>query len=450
MFVLLALLSLLLSFFTVKIYRELEIAKRSLYRYKHLSSQENYQNELATDIEFKKRQKSQLKSESEQLSASIDSLSKRLAELKEEDYLESFGFYQPKYDFISAGSYESLLKDNRDRQRKMIKEKTAAVCHTSWSLGGSEKAGKKMATNFLKLVLTIFNNECDAFISKIKHSSNVDSVEAKMRNRFDRLNKNSVVINCEITVQYLKLKVKQLHLQYQREVERYEESEREKAIREEMRDRKKLAKIEKQAEEAEERENRFQQELENALKEQELSYGVEKQKLEVQVQRLRQEVEKARDEKEEANAQAAMEKAGYIYIVSNIGSLGRNTYRIWMTRSSEPDKSIDIMSRAVPFPFDVHLKFMSEEATDTMARLQSTFSDKRVNKINERRNFFNVSLEEILQAVKDIREETGVIKGLQFKNQTPSAYEYRRTQAIERNNRDSQPSRDSKDTNKTA
>ena len=303
-----------------------------------------------------------------------------------------------------------------------------------------------MANNFLKLVLTIFNNECDTLVSKMKYSSNVDSVEAKARKHFDRLNKNSEIINCEITEQYLKLKLKELHLQYQREVERYEESEREKAIREEVRDSKKIAKLEKQSEEAEERENRFQQELENALKEQKLSYGVEKEKLEIQVQCLRQEVEKAREEKEEANAQAAMTKAGYIYVVSNIGSLGRNVYRIWMTKSNEPDKSIDIMSRAVPFPFDVHLKFISEEATDTMARLQSTFSDKRINKVNERRGFFNASLEEILQAVKNIREETGVIKSLQFEDQAPSAYEYRRTQAMERSNQDSQPS----GTNKTA
>lgn len=450
MFFLLIVLSLVLSFFTVKIYRELELAKQQLYRYKHLSSPESYQNELTIDIERKKRQKLTLEDEERRLGASIAALSRKLTELGEEEYLESFGFYQPKYDFISAGSYESLLKKNKDQQRQMMKEKTAAVFHSSWSVAGSQKAGKKMETSFLKLVLTIFNSECDTLISKLKHSSNIDSAEAKIRKRFNILNKNSEVINCEITEQYLKLKLKELHLQYQRQIERFEESERAKAIKEDARNRKKLAKIEKQAEEAQEREYRFQQKLENALKEQELSHGVEKERLEVQVQHLRQEIEKAKQEKEEANAQAAMTKAGYIYVVSNIGSLGRDIYRIWMTKRNEPDKSIDIMSRAVPFPFDVHLKFISEEATDTMARLQAVFSDRRVNKVNERRDFFEVSLDEILQAVRDIREETGVIKSLEYEDQAPSAYEYRRTQFIERSNQSNQPSSNSESSSKTA
>jgi hypothetical protein len=425
----------MVSFFALKTHQELERANHSLSRYKNLSSQEDYQKNLALDIESKRRQKSYLEEEEANLTASVRVLRQSLNELKEEEYIESFGFYQPKYDFINAGSYASLLRENKAKQKTMIKVNKAAVCHSPWSVRGSEKEGKKMVTNFLKLVLTIFNSECDTLISRIKYSSNINSVEEKINKHFNRLNKNSKVIDCEITEQYLKLRIKELHLQYQIECERQEGLEREKVLREEVKDRRKLEKIMKDAEEAEERQNRFQQELEIALQEQELSYGVEKEKLEIQVQQLKQKVEQARGEKDKANAQAAMTKAGYIYVVSNVGSFGRDVYRICMTKKSgDPDDYVNGMSPTVPFPFDIHLKFVSEEALDTLARLQSAFSEKRVNKArNERRGFFKVSLEEILRAVEDIKRETGVIKSIHFE-QAPSAYEYRRTQAMERNN----------------
>lgn len=431
-FIALIFLSVLVSFFAMKTHQELKTAKRNLHKYKHLISQEEYQKELTLDVESKRRQMSQLKNEERQLKESVENLSRKLTELKEDDFVESFGFYQPKYDFISSGSYESLLKKNREEQKKMIKAKTAAVCHSSWSVSGSKRDGERMTENFRKLVLNVFNNECDTLISRLKCGSNVDSVETKIEKHFNKLNKLCKIIHCEITEQYLELKRRQLHLQYQREVERYEDSEREKALRAEAKDRRKLEKIMRQAEEAEERENNFQQELENTLKEQEMSYGVEKEKLELQIQRLRQDIESAKNEKDKANAQAALTKAGYIYVVSNIGSLGRNIYRIWMTKSGEPDKTIDAMSRTVPFPFDVHLKFFSEEASDTMSQLKEAFSGKRVNKANDRRDFFNASLDEILKSVKDIKEDTGTIKSI-YIEKTPSAYEYRRTQAIERN-----------------
>lgn len=422
----------LVIIFAAKTYQDLEIAKRNLYRYKHLASQEEYQNALTSDIEYKKRQQTQLTEKEAQLRASTELLSKKLTELKEEDFVESFGFYQPKYDFIASGNYESLLKKNRDSQKAMVREKTAAVCHTPWTVGDSKKEGEKMVNSFLKLVLTIFNSECDSLISRLGYSSNIKSVEAKIQKHFDILNKNSKVIHCEITTQYLKLKTKQLHIQYQIEIEKYENAEREKAIKQEANERKKLEQIEKKAEEAEERENYFRQKLEVALREQDLGHGVEKEKLEIQIQQLRQKVEEAKSEKDKANAQAALTKAGYIYVISNVGSLGRNIYRIWMTKSGAPDKTIDIMSRAVPFPFDIHLKFISEEATDTANRLKMAFADRSVNKVNEQRGFINASLDEIIQAVTKIKGDTGVIKSIHV-DKAPSAYEYRRTQAIERN-----------------
>lgn len=480
----------ILGFYLFQIHKEKQRLERSLKKYESLSSQEEYQRELdidisskrqeisalnedyeliaskyselcsqeeledylATDIKSKKQRLSQLTGQESEILSRIEDLKKQTGELEEEKELQSFGFYQPKYDFISAGNYSSQLHRIKASQKKMVKENEAVICDTEWTIQGSEKEGRKMVTNFQKLILTVFNADCDSFISKLKHSSNVLSVEAKISKKFDNLNKRAKVIRCEIDKRYLKLKLKELHLQYQVKCEQQEEKERQKAIREQTRERKKIEKHLKAAEEAEEREHRFQQELENALKEQELSHGVEKERLERQVLQLRQNLEKARSDKDRANEQAALEKAGYIYVISNIGSLGRNIYRICMTKKSgDPDDYVNAMAPATPFPFDIHLKFVSENALETLTELHQTFANTRVNKArSERKGFFQVSLEEIINTVEEIKQKTGHIKGVELVSKAPPAYDYRRSQAIERREKEKVKSQDFEINSETA
>jgi len=124
-----------------------------------------------------------------------------------------------------------------------------------------------------------------------------------------------------------------------------------------------------------------------------------------------------------------------IYVISNIGSLGRDIYRIFMTKSSKPDVYVRTMNPSVPFPFDVHFKLFSEDASETVQYLHQQFNDKRVNIANEKREFFKVRLDEIEQVVQKIYRETGALTIEKFEK-VPQALEYRRTQAAERRNDD--------------
>ncbi|WP_256423080.1 GIY-YIG nuclease family protein [Tolypothrix sp. PCC 7910] len=124
-------------------------------------------------------------------------------------------------------------------------------------------------------------------------------------------------------------------------------------------------------------------------------------------------------------------KSGYVYVVSNIGSLGRDVYRICMT--SRGDEYIKEMNPNVPFQFDIHFKIYSEDASDTLQQLHQLFDDKRVNIVNSRRDFFKVSMDEIEQAVKAIKKKTGLLRIDEFE-QAPQAYEYRQTLAIRKKN----------------
>jgi ribosomal protein L7/L12 len=95
------------------------------------------------------------------------------------------------------------------------------------------------------------------------------------------------------------------------------------------------------------------------------------------------------------------QKAGYVYIISNIGSFGENIYKIGMTRRLEPEERIQELSDAsVPFNFDIHAMIFTEDAPKLENALHKAFELKKINMINNRREFFNVTLDEIKNIVK--------------------------------------------------
>jgi hypothetical protein len=149
------------------------------------------------------------------------------------------------------------------------------------------------------------------------------------------------------------------------------------------------------------------------------------------VQNLKNLIAKATGDRERATSRSKMIKSGVIYVLSNTGSLGRDVYRICMTKSSKPDDYVREMTPIVPFPFDIHFRIESEDASDTLERLRTCFSNRRVNLINGRREFFRVSFDEINQAIDEIAKQTGVLKNIHCER-VPEAYEYRRTVAAER------------------
>ena len=118
-------------------------------------------------------------------------------------------------------------------------------------------------------------------------------------------------------------------------------------------------------------------------------------------------------------------KAGYVYVISNIGAFGENVYKIGMTRRLDPQDRIDELGDAsVPFNFDVHVMIFSDDAPALESALHRAFEDKKVNMVNQRREFFNVSLEEIKKVIKEHFDKT-----VEFID-VPDAEQYRISQKI--------------------
>ena len=121
---------------------------------------------------------------------------------------------------------------------------------------------------------------------------------------------------------------------------------------------------------------------------------------------------------------AQQTKLGHIYVISNIGSFGENVYKIGMTRRLEPlDRVKELGDASVPFIFDVHAMINSEDAPALENALHKCFDDKRLNLVNNRKEFFRINLSDIESEVRKISPDAEFIE-------TAEARDYRESQSI--------------------
>lgn len=118
---------------------------------------------------------------------------------------------------------------------------------------------------------------------------------------------------------------------------------------------------------------------------------------------LEYQLEEAEAKEERAKSMAQQTRKGHVYIISNIGSFGDKIYKIGLTRRLDPmDRVKELGDASVPFTFDVHAMIYVDDAPALERELHKTFTHKRVNAINHRKEFFNVDLNEIIEAAEKI------------------------------------------------
>jgi hypothetical protein len=259
-----------------------------------------------------------------------------------------------------------------------------------------------MSRRNINLALRAFNGECDKLIAKVKWN-NVKRFEKRIQKSFNAINKLNKTNDVHITKEYLELKIDELHLAYELEQKKYEEKEERRAIRAEQREEERAQReFEKAEREAEQEEKRYQKALEKAQKDLGLVSGDKLEMLNNQIAELQKSLQLAQEAKERAISRAQETKSVYVYIVSNIGSFGENIYKIGMTRRLEPmDRVKEVGDASVPFRFDLHALIYSEKAPELESLLQKQFDDRRINKVNNRKEYFSVSLDEIEQVIKE-------------------------------------------------
>ena len=131
--------------------------------------------------------------------------------------------------------------------------------------------------------------------------------------------------------------------------------------------------------------------------------------------------------KKEEISNLANGKAGNVYVISNLGSFGENIFKVGMTRRLDPqDRVNELGDASVPFKFDVHSFIFSEDAVGLEKKLHTILNEKRVNKVNMRKEFFYTTVDELEELVTNI-EPTAEF------NKTMLAEEFRQSQSSTEN-----------------
>jgi uncharacterized phage infection (PIP) family protein YhgE len=313
----------------------------------------------------------------------------------------SYGLYKPHFEFNTSSEYQERIMSNQERQKQLIKDKTASTCSKEWVVEGDKKKGAEMVARNTKLALRAFNNECDAAILKVRWN-NVSKMEERIQKAYEEINKLVAPLEIKISNKYLSMKLEELHLVYERQEKLYQEKEEQRLIKEQMREEEKARReMEAAQKEAENEEKQYQKALTEARKEIETAKGEEVTLLNDKILNLEKQLKEVQ-EKERAISQAQMTKCGHIYVISNIGSFGEDVFKIGMTRRLDPlDRIRELGDASVPFEFDVHALIYAENAPELENKLQKRFDEKRVNLVNNKKEFFNLTLSEIERAVKE-------------------------------------------------
>ncbi|MDR0583789.1 MAG: DUF4041 domain-containing protein [Treponema sp.] len=339
----------------------------------------------------------------ELLQAEIKQKQNEILVLDETITLESFALYKPKFKFLTSEEYKQKLNTIRDKQKELIKDNIAVTANEGWTVNGSASEGKKMVNDMKKLLLRSFNNECDYCVDNVKFN-NIEANEKRIEKSYEQCNKLGRIMNAQIVSSYKKLKYDELYLAYEYQKKKEEEKEEAKRAREELREQQKLEREIKEAREKIAKEKKhftaaikeFEEKLKNAAdqKEREL---IEKNLNEAMGQLAELDKEEKVVDYREQNA-----KAGYVYVISNIGAFGEGVYKIGMTRRLEPMDRVDELGDAsVPFSFDVHAMIFSDNAPTLEAKLHEHFYDSRINKINDRKEFFRADINEIEKVIRE-------------------------------------------------
>ncbi len=379
-------------------YHQLKQAIENLGLQKEKANQELQ----AAQAEFAKRRQG-FDQQLAELAKQIELRKKEIIVLDDEILLESFALYKPKFKFLTSEEYKTRLDACREKQKQLIKDGLAVKINENWTVNNSKAEGRKMVNDMKKLILRSFNNECDYCVDNVKFN-NMEVNEKRIEKSFEELNKLGRIMQAVITDAYKKLKYEELYLAFEYQQKKQEEKEEQKRVREELREQQKLEQEIRQAREklAKEKKhfakaiNELESKLKEAANDTERALMLEKLE-EVKGQYAELEKEEKVIDYREQNA-----KAGYVYVISNIGSLGENVYKIGMTRRLEPLERIDELGDAsVPFEFDVHALIFSDNAPALEAKLHEHFYKSRINKLNDRKEFFRADIHEIEKVIKE-------------------------------------------------
>lgn len=333
------------------------------------------QSSAAQQVDVLARQAMSLRSQ-------IEALQHQLVETSEAMLLQEVGIYRYSHPLDTSAEYTARLEQLQAAIKASVKSGAAVATTKKWAINGSEQEGAKMVADFGKLVLRAYNNEVDNVLRTLKPFS-VDAAIGRLEKLRVTIAKLGFSMKLAVTDSYHDLRVQELRLTADYLAKLAEEKEREREHRARLKEEEA---VRREMEREREKLEKERTHLLNAAKaliakgDPEAAAAAEAKAAEV-TQAIEGVVQR------EANV-----RAGYVYVISNIGSFGPSVVKIGMTRRLEPmDRIRELGDASVPYRFDVHVLFFSDDAVGIETALHRHFADQRINLVNSHREYFFAS-----------------------------------------------------------
>ncbi|MCV7133630.1 DUF4041 domain-containing protein [Mycobacterium hodleri] len=347
--------------------------------------------QIHAEIERGKAVVTKLTAEKAGLEQRVQEASRDLVEVASRVEMQDVGLYQYHHPAESSVALKDALDSVQARIKQCVRDKAAISATTNFTFNNSAAKGRKFVSDMSRIMLRAYNAEAENCVKTVK-AGNLPTAQARLRKAMDSIEQQGKMIDLRVTEYYHGLRLRELELaaDFHMRVQAEKESEREK--RAELAEQRKAEK-----ELAAERQR---------LAKEHAHYSNVLTSLEANgdhagAQRIREQLADVQRAIDDVDYRAANIRAGYVYVISNVGAFGENMVKIGMTRRLEPmDRVRELGDASVPFRFDVHALFFSTDAVGVENQLHHAFATKRVNKINQRREFFYATPNEVLGFLK--------------------------------------------------
>jgi len=333
----------------------------------------------------------------EQLATRLRELREQITVTEEEALLQEVGVFEYRHPLSDSVEYQAQLKGLKDTIRVMTRKDGGAISATTdWTVNGSAAQGRRMVRETSKLMLRAYNAEADNLVRGMKPYK-LDSAIDRLTKAAATIERLGTTMSIRISSQYHQLRIRELELTADYLARREEEKERERAERQRLKE-------EQRAQRALEAERR-------RLEKERSHYATALEALIAKgdtdaAERLRAQLADVERAIEDVDYRAANVRAGYVYVISNVGAFGERMVKIGMTRRLDPlDRVRELGDASVPFRFDVHALFFSEDAVGIETAMHQRLADRRVNRVNLRREFFYATPAEVKEILAELAGE---------------------------------------------
>ncbi|TQK99203.1 T5orf172 domain-containing protein [Streptomyces puniciscabiei] len=330
-------------------------------------------------------------------------------DLSDQRALQDVGIYRYHHPLESAAAYKDRLRSLEGQIDDVVKSGRAIVAADMFTFDGSLARGRKLVGDLSKLMLRAYNAEADNCVRSLR-SGNVRTAQKRLESAVTAIERLGAIMEMRISPEYHALRIAELELTADFQMKVQEERERGRQERQLLREQRRA-----EQELAAEKE-RLEKERAHYISVLESLRAKGDDTAVTELSRRLADIEKAIAANDYRIANI---RAGYVYVISNVGAFGPNIVKIGMTRRLEPmDRVRELGDASVPFRYDVHAMFFSEDAVTLESELHKAFADRRVNFVNERREFFFATPSEVRALLADR------VGGLLEFTEEPAALEY--------------------------